>query len=333
VVDYLAHADSLLDNPVINPNWSQQARPLQWIEKIVVHHEAQFRPSVYDNTPRYEAEAAYQNNTSIPGSLGLQYHAKIDNVGTITWTRPLTTILWHCGNLDVNNHSIAVCLDGNMEDQMPTREQLESLKQLLDYWTSPVSGAFPANKGDVYPHQEFSATACCGTNLIPYVNHYRTSLGNPAMLDVPYDHPELQPPVVPVDAIQAPVAATTPEVAPTPAQEVTPVVEPVVAPDASAVPVPTHVAETTPAPAEVPASSPAPTPTTAPATKTPFWSTTIGRTLLGLLTTLITPAILALQNAQPKDAALAAVVLGAVTVLTTFKDLLNPSVPNTNSSK
>lgn len=208
--NYLTGTDSLLDNPIINPSWPANERPLSDIQYIIVHHEAQDRPHDYTNTPRYEAEATYQNNSSIPGSQGIQYHAHIDNQGTITFLRPLTTYLWHCGNLDVNKKSIAVCVDGNLTTQQPTREQFEALKELLDYWSTPASGAFPADQGDVYGHRQFSATNCPGDNMIGFVNDYRTTRGNPTIPDVPYDWPEYQPVVgdKPIDSITPP--ASTP---------------------------------------------------------------------------------------------------------------------------
>jgi hypothetical protein len=204
-------------NQVLNPAWPENSRPVNWINKIVVHHDAINRPHEYDDIPRYEMEAGYQNHTSIPGSRGLQYHYRISNLGDIYLVRPHGTFLWHCGDYPVNQHSLAICLDGNFELQAPTQEQFEALKQLLDE-LSTQHPEFPAAQGDVYPHRAFYATACPGTNLVDWVNAYRTSHGQIAVPQVGYDWPSLQP------GYEPPVQPSTP----------TPVA---VSPDTVAVPV------------------------------------------------------------------------------------------------
>lgn len=228
-MNYLANIVDLTSNPTINPAWPANNRPVSWIEKIVVHHEAQFAPDVYENTPRYVTEAQYQNNTSIPGSVGIQYHFHIDNVGTISRLRPLSTFLWHCGDYAVNQRSVAICVDGDFSSghQTPTREQYESLKQLLDD-LSTQHPEFPAVQADVFPHRKFFATNCCGDNLVGFVDGYRTSNGNIAIPDVAYQHPELQPGYVSPSQAPAPVAAlpvpaSTPKPTPTPVVDPTPV--------------------------------------------------------------------------------------------------------------
>ena len=90
-----------------NPN-DVYPRPIGWIERIAVHHEAQFRPHDYDSVARYESEANYQNNSSLQGSRGIQYHYHIDNQGTIFYMRPLDVMLWHCGNYDWNQRSMLI---------------------------------------------------------------------------------------------------------------------------------------------------------------------------------------------------------------------------------
>lgn len=217
-------------NQVLNPAWPENSRPVNWINKIVVHHDAINRPHEYDDIPRYEMEAGYQNHTSIPGSRGLQYTYRISNLGDIYLVRPHGTFLWHCGDYPVNQHSIAICLDGNFELQAPTQEQFEALKQLLDE-LSTQHPEFPAAQGDVYPHRAFYATACPGTNLVDWVNAYRTGHGAIAVPQVGYDWPSLQPgfePSTPTPVAVAPDVVVpgvgsveTPEPAPEPTPEPT----------------------------------------------------------------------------------------------------------------
>lgn len=221
---YAVH--NVQDNQVLNPAWPENSRPVSWIQHLVIHHDAVNRPHNYDDIPRRENEAHYQNNVSIPGSKGLMYHYWISNEGDIFWARPHSMLLWHDGNFPSNQHSIAICLDGNLSEQGATQEQLEALKQLLDD-LSVNHPEFPAAQGDVYPHRHFSATNCCGDNLVPFVDAYRTNGGNLAVPHVGYDHPELQPGYV--DPITTPVV----EIAPAPPQA--PFVPP--APVVSATPV------------------------------------------------------------------------------------------------
>ena len=229
--DYIGQmATDDLQDGILNPGWPEQRRDVGNITHIIVHHEAQEETAEYDDDSRYEAEAEYQNNTSIPGSRGLQYHFKIDNVGLINQVRPLDISTWHAGNLDINNHSVAICVDGNFESQEPTREQFEALKQLLD-WLCTEHPEFPAVQSDVYGHSEVidrrffpGGTACPGKNLIGFVVNYRNSNGNPAMPDVPYQHPELQPQeTVVVEQPSAPAPGTIVQPATAPTNETTPV--------------------------------------------------------------------------------------------------------------
>ena len=203
-------------NGIINPAWPENARPVSWIEKIVVHHDAVMEGINYPDQARYEEEAQYQNGHSIPGSRGIQYTYHIDNIGTITLLRPHDIFLWHCGDYTVNQHSIAICVDGNFSsgNQIPTREQYEALKQLLDT-LSTQHPEFPASQKDVYPHREFYNTNCCGDNLVSFVDAYRNSGGSPVIPDVAYQHPELQPdpplptPVTTGTSMPEPVPVTT----------------------------------------------------------------------------------------------------------------------------
>lgn len=210
--DYIGQIDtSLMNDQILNPAWPGHTRDISSITSIIVHHEAEDEGYAYDDKSRYGAEAEYQaKNPSING-LGLEYHYKIDNVGQIMQIRPLTMILWHAANLDVNDHSIAICLDGNFNDQVPTREQYEAVLALLN-WLCTQHPEFPASQGDVYAHREVSqlGTACCGNNLFPFVVDYRDNDGN---VTVPatavYQHPELQP-----SSSEAPVPSQQPAQSP-----------------------------------------------------------------------------------------------------------------------
>ncbi len=158
----------------LNPPWAGHNRFESSITKIVVHHDAVIRPDVYDDYTRYSNEAAQHYNTLGPG---LQYHYKINNLGEIYRIRPHTVWLHHAGDATANLEGIAICLDGYFHqpyNQQPTPQQKEALQWLLN-WLCTQNPQFPADQNDVFPHRSFSATACCGDILVPYVDRYRTT--------------------------------------------------------------------------------------------------------------------------------------------------------------
>ena len=196
----------------LNPAWPEEARSENSITKIIVHHDAVVRQHDYDSMARYRSEAAAHYQRLGPG---LQYHFKIDNVGEIFWIRPFTQATYHAGNYPVNRQSVAICLDGYFHpdvNQIPTREQYEALKQLLD-WLCTQNPSFPAVQSDVYAHREVSDsyTACCGNTLIGFVQEYRNTNGNPVIPNVPFDWPEIQPSTPTPKPADVPIA---PSVAP-----------------------------------------------------------------------------------------------------------------------
>lgn len=180
------------------------------ITHIAVHHDATVRPHDYDSVARYKQEAAAHYNRLGPG---LQYHWKIDNVGQIFKIRPHTTWLYAVGSA-ANVSTINICLDGYFHpphNQVPTREQYEALGQLLVFLCEQ-NPQFPATYPDVWPHCDFSSTACCGGSLIPWVHAIQdkaSALNVPS--DAVYDWPQLQP-----APEQPPVVVTPP---PAPPQE------------------------------------------------------------------------------------------------------------------
>lgn len=185
-----------------------ETRSVSKIASIIVHHDAVVRPHDYDTMARLRNEAAVHYNNLGPG---LQYHYSIDNVGEIFWVRPHEATLWHAGNLAVNRTSLAIKLDGYFHpgiNQVPTKEQLEALQQLLDKlcFQHPE---FPATQQNVFGHREIVGTACPGDNMINRVVSYRNSKVVPLEGTV-YDWPEYQP-STPAPAPEAP-APTPPSV-------------------------------------------------------------------------------------------------------------------------
>ncbi len=196
----------LTGDTYLNPSWPGHSRNENIIKTIAVHHDAALRPHDYDSIARYRSEA--QGHYARLGP-GLQYHYKIDNTGVIFKIRPHNVFLWHAGDDYGNVNGIAICLDGYFHpdaNQVPTREQYEALQQLLD-WLCTKNPQFPADQDDVFPHRHYSATACCGNTLVPFVDAYRVNSGTVAVPNVAYDWPEFQPQVNPTPT--PPPAPTT----------------------------------------------------------------------------------------------------------------------------
>lgn len=204
--DYIGHITDLRGDSYLNPSWPQEGRSVGSIRKIAVHHDAAIRDHDYDSVARYRNEAAAHYQRLGPG---LQYHFKIDNVGEIFWIRPFEQATYHAGDYNVNRTSVAICLDGYFHppyNQVPTREQYEALKQLLD-WLCTQHPEFPAVQSDVFPHRAFSSTACPGETFYGWVDEYRNSNGNIGIPNVAYDWPQYQdatPAPKPADPVPTP---------------------------------------------------------------------------------------------------------------------------------
>lgn len=158
--DYIGQVISLQGDSYLNPVWSGHSRNVGTITSISIHHNAIQRAKDYDSVALYRTEAATHYEKLGPG---LQYHYTIDNVGQIFSVRPHTMWLHAVGSAE-NTTMLAICLDGNFENQMPTKEQFEALYQLLENLCEQHP-EFPATWKDVRSHNDYSSTACCGANL------------------------------------------------------------------------------------------------------------------------------------------------------------------------
>lgn len=216
---YLNPTPAIYDNGVHNRNVSQ-------ITSIAIHHDASPRPHDYDSRARYQSEAEGHYNRLGPG---LQYHVKIDNVGQIFYIRPFTTWLYSVGTAE-NVTCLAICLDGNFENQQPTREQLEALYQLLENLCEQHP-EFPATWPDVRPHQDYSSTACCGANLRSriYPIQSKATAADHLLNQGEFDWPSLQPDykvsvtgTLPSPLIPTPPVGSTTEPTPSPTPAPTP---------------------------------------------------------------------------------------------------------------
>lgn len=189
-VDYVSDRAILLTNDrVINPKWSGGI--LSDVRYLLVHHDAQVATKEYNARLRYQNQARLHNTWGY-GTIGLQYHFRINTAGRIARTRPLNKMLYHAGNYQYNKHGIAICVDGYFHDphnQYMTREQYESLWQLINWLRSEYN--LPRSR--VLGHRQVGSTACNGDNAYPFVTGYRSN----GKLDIPdhvdYARPDQQP--------------------------------------------------------------------------------------------------------------------------------------------
>ena len=91
----------------------------------------------------------------------IAYHFVIDGKGIVHETRPLDEVGYHAGVLDVNKHSIGICLLGDFTKERPSEGQMEALKEIL----ARMILFFDLKPKDVKPHRGIKSTVCPGTNL------------------------------------------------------------------------------------------------------------------------------------------------------------------------
>lgn len=113
--------------PFVKSNGTMKKEDIKY---LIVHHEGVKTPLFYDTYKRTLTDARVH---VAKGWGHISYHYVIDNVGDIFQCLPETEVGYHAGNLDVNNHSIAVCVQGNYEVQNFTPRQQKALRELCTY--------------------------------------------------------------------------------------------------------------------------------------------------------------------------------------------------------
>lgn len=190
-------------------NGSWMRRPVNVIQILANHHDAEPRPHAYDSVARYIAQANFHIRKDWGGGArgdGLMYFAKVDNVGDWFICRDVEDVLWSVG--DKNYVTLSVCYDGT-SGQGATREQITAMGKGLEV-LSYHCPEFPAGQGNCLGHQEVpgNSTACPGDFLNAtrdYRNHRNTFPERYA-----WDYPPPAPPAPPPPAPPAPPAPPPP---------------------------------------------------------------------------------------------------------------------------
>jgi N-acetylmuramoyl-L-alanine amidase len=135
-------------------------------EYIIVHHTGGTVSDPKADTSHHTFEQVNAWHRQDPNvwlgylsSLGysLGYHYFIDKSGKVKQARAHTDIGAHCKGY--NNKSIGICLAGNFDVTIPTKEQTEALRKLLLI----LNDQYP--KTEVVPHRHFSSKSCYGSKL------------------------------------------------------------------------------------------------------------------------------------------------------------------------
>ena len=91
------------------------------------------------------------------GYAGIVYHFYVRKDGSVYRGRPVNTIGAHC--LNYNRVSVGVCFEGNFEQEKPTKEQIKSGIDIVNY----LLNLYPQAK--VVRHKDLSETLCPGKNF------------------------------------------------------------------------------------------------------------------------------------------------------------------------
>jgi hypothetical protein len=135
------------------------------LNTIVVHHTAISNASVT------EIQELHMDGR---GFADIAYHFLIDSEGNIYEGREINIRGAHVQGF--NTGSVGVVLLGNFNDEEPTKAQLNSLRNLVDYLRYTYEIRYLAGHKD-YPDQSPDGTECPGDNLYPLLPDLARSLG------------------------------------------------------------------------------------------------------------------------------------------------------------
>lgn len=132
--------------------------------KIIVHHTGgtDLNPLADTSNQTFEIVNDYHKQKwNFISSLGyyIGYHYFLDKTGKITQGRADSDEGAHC--IGQNFSSLGICMAGNFDVTMPTKEQSEALKSLI----GQKMHEYGISIDNIYPHRKFSNKSCFGHNL------------------------------------------------------------------------------------------------------------------------------------------------------------------------
>jgi hypothetical protein len=122
------------------------------ITHLVVHHSASHPDTTVKEIEKWHLERKFS---------GIGYHRIITNDGIIHSCRPESEV--PASVKGFNKGTLAVCLTGSFNRDVPTQWQLISLQLLLEEWKLKHPSA------KIVGHRELGATICPGDNLFSWL--------------------------------------------------------------------------------------------------------------------------------------------------------------------
>ncbi len=141
--------------------WAKNFEP----EIIVVHHDGVKIEDWEDPVKRYIADAQYSMKK--PYAYGTQYHFMIARNGRVLQGLALNEMTAHCNNDVISRNSVAVCFQGNYEEQDLTLKQREAFLSLLEDLKDK------GYKTLTWHQNIYSATQCPGRNIIDFLTNIK----------------------------------------------------------------------------------------------------------------------------------------------------------------
>jgi hypothetical protein len=156
-VDLRNEIESFSNMPELEKLW----RPLDTLRLVVVHHSGDVLAT---QTPQSIAHYHIDKlgAATIPYQFCIDFNARLAFTARLAWTLP------HSGKASTNAEGIGVCVLGNYDKQVPTTEQLNTLRRLI--WR--VLPEFLTREWGKYrgmyviPHGRLVSTKCPGANLL-----------------------------------------------------------------------------------------------------------------------------------------------------------------------
>lgn len=127
-------------------------------EYIIVHHSGGTDANPLEDTSHHTAQIMENHHLSL-GWEGLGYQYVIHKNGEVWKGRPEHYHGSH--TTSYNSKSIGICLAGNFDATLPTKEQETSLKTLMEN----IRSRYPIALEKIIPHRTFANKTCYGKKL------------------------------------------------------------------------------------------------------------------------------------------------------------------------
>lgn len=127
-------------------------------EYLIVHHTGGTELDPLADTSHHTLEIVHNYHKSLGWEM-IGYHYFIEKDGALRKGREENYHGAH--TLNYNQKSIGICLAGNFDATLPTKEQEKTLAKLL----SDLCGKYSIPRENIVPHRRFAQKSCYGKNL------------------------------------------------------------------------------------------------------------------------------------------------------------------------